>query len=198
MDDLTVDERKALLAIARQSIVATLNHRSYTPQSSSAVLETQCGVFVTLKNSKELRGCLGRFDAGGHPLYELVSIMAAESAVHDTRFNSVELDECSSIDIQISVLTPLEKVEEIGEIEIGKHGLQIKGKGSKGYYRSGTLLPQVATEQGWDVNAFLEATCVKAGLSPNDWETPDTEIFKYGAIVFGDLDFGPPPYEIDE
>lgn len=194
METLTLDDQRALLAIARNSIAAYLNDRDYDVRSTSDALETQCGVFVTLKKKGELRGCLGRFDSGGNPLYRLVSIMAVESASHDTRFVPVTRDESSWLDIQISVLTPLERVNDISEIEVGKHGLQIKGKSAMGFQRSGTLLPQVATEQGWNVTAFLKATCVKAGLDPDTWKDSKTQIFKYGAIVFGDLDFGPPPY----
>ncbi len=193
---LSQEDKRTLLSLARQSIYSTLNKESYEPKVDNPSLKEKCGVFVTLKNAGELRGCLGRFDPGDLTLDHLIPVMAAQSATHDIRFKPVKLDELENLDIQISVLTPLERVNHISEIEVGKHGLQINGRNSSGIMRSGTLLPQVATEQNWDVDAFLNATCVKAGLDAGCLEDPDTEIWKYSAVIFGDLDYGPPPYQI--
>jgi len=193
---LSLEDKKTLLSIARQSIVSTLNKGTNEPEVDNASLKKKCGVFVTLKNAGELRGCLGRFDPGDLTLDHLISVMASQSSTHDIRFKPVKLVELENLDIQISVLTPLERVNHISEIEIGQHGLQINGRNSQGVMRSGTLLPQVATEQNWDVTAFLNATCVKAGLDSSCLENSDTEIWKYSAVIFGDLDYGPPPYQI--
>ena len=193
--ELTVEDRKTLLRIARESVYHVLNKNHYEPEIENPHLKVKCGIFVTLKNGGQLRGCLGRFEAGDITLDHLTAVMAAQSASHDIRFHPVTLDELSSVDVQISVLTPCERVEDIGEIEIGKHGLQIQGRNSFGVMRSGTLLPQVATEQRWDVHAFLDATCAKAGLDADAWKDPQTVIWKYSAVVFGDLDFGSPPYD---
>ncbi len=193
---LSQEDKKTLLNIARQSIYSTLNKESYEPEVDNPSLKEKCGVFVTLKNTEELRGCLGRFDPGDLTLDHLISVMASQSATHDIRFKPIKLEELEQLDIQISVLTPLERVNHISEIEIGKHGLQINGRNSIGAMRSGTLLPQVATEQNWDVDAFLNATCVKAGLDTGCLNDADIEIWKYSAVIFGDLDYGSPPYQI--
>lgn len=193
---LNDDDRKTLLAIARSSIASVLHQKNYEPHSENSRFKASCGVFVTLKNEGQLRGCLGRFEAGDLRLDQITAVMAAQSATHDIRFKPVSLDELPSIDIQISVLTPREPVRDIHEITIGKHGLQIQGRNRFGVIRSGTLLPQVATEQGWDVEAFLDATCVKAGLDSDSWRDAHTDIWKYGALVFGDLDYGAAPYSM--
>ena len=192
----SAETRRELLGIARKSISARLTGKAYRPASNNPDLHLQRGIFVTLHNHGQLRGCLGRFDAGEEPLFQLTAELAVDSAQHDIRFHPVELNELPEIDIQISVLSPLVRVQAIQEIEVGKHGLQIKGRSSYGYTRSGTLLPQVASEHHWDLITFLESTCVKAGLAQSDWKKPDTEIYKYGAEVFGELDFQNPPYKI--
>ena len=186
---LQTDARKELLAIARKSIHARLLGKQFKAVSNNPELHRQRGMFVTLHDHGQLRGCLGRFDAGGEPLYQLAAELAVDSAQHDIRFHPVELSELEGIDIQISVLGPLVLVKDINEIEIGKHGLQIKGRSAYGFIRSGTLLPQVATEHNWDLKTFLESTCIKAGLDPEDWKKQDSEIYKYGAEVFGELDY---------
>ncbi|MGC9326210.1 MAG: AmmeMemoRadiSam system protein B [Candidatus Hinthialibacter sp.] len=193
--DLTHEDKRTLLAIARRSVYAVLRKESYEPYTDRPDLKIHTGAFVTLRNHGELRGCLGRFEAGDLPLEQLTAVLAAQSATHDIRFKPVALDEVPDIDIQISVLTPRRRVNDVREIEIGKHGLQIQGRSSFGIIRSGTLLPQVAVEQKWGVKEFLSATCVKAGLDADAWQDPHTEIWKYGALVFGDLDFNPPPYQ---
>lgn len=196
--DFTDEDKKELLAIARRCIADTLQGIDFTPHSESSHLRVERGVFVTLHNHGDLRGCLGRFEPGDMPLYQLVGVLAVESAQHDYRFSTVTLDELPDIDIQVSVLSPLMRVRNIEEIEIGKHGLQIRGRTRLGRMSSGTLLPQVATERNWDVQTFLESTCVKAGLSADTWKDESTEIYKYSAEIFGDLDFSNPPYTVGE
>ncbi len=190
-------ERRTLLRLARESIFDRLHGRSYEPSCDHPNLQKQRGVFVTLKNQASLRGCLGRFDPDSIPLYKLVAVMAYESAQHDIRFTPVTLEELPMVDIQISVLSPLAKVHDVDEIKIGYHGLQVQGLTPSGVRCSGTLLPQVATEQGWNVEEFLQHTCIKAGLDPEAWKDPSTEIYKYGAEIFGDLDYAQPPYTLD-
>jgi AmmeMemoRadiSam system protein B/AmmeMemoRadiSam system protein A len=185
---LSTSDRKELLALARQSIEKCVWNEPFTPHSDNPVLQAQCGMFVTIHNHGDLRGCLGRFDAGGLSLYDLAAVLAAESARNDMRFSPVHPEELPELDIQISVLTPLRQIRDINEIQIGSHGLQIRGRTMMGSLRSGTLLPQVATERNWDVPTFLKFTCQKAGLDSEAWKNPNTEIFIYGAIVFGELD----------
>lgn len=204
MDDYTADnerlftdeERRTLLRIARESIQAELSKSDYQPQSGMLKLKMEHGVFVTLKKHGQLRGCLGRFDPNGIPLENLVAIMAVESATHDYRFSPIQADELAEVDIQISVLTPLQRVNDVNEIIIGKHGLQVRGFTHTGIMRSGTLLPQVAKEHQWDVETFLKSTCQKAGLAPDAWKEKDTEIYIYSAEIFGDLDYGEPPFGV--
>jgi MEMO1 family protein len=192
------EDQRELLVLARDSIHAKLCGQAMNRQSSNPAFQIERGLFVTLHNNGELRGCLGRFEGGGLHVDQLVCDLAVQSAQYDSRFAPVTLEELPHIDIQISVLTPLQQVKDVREIIIGRHGLQIKGRTAGGRLASGTLLPQVASERNWDVNTFLESTCTKAGLPPHAWKEQDTQIYKYGAEIFGDLDFAPPPYETIE
>jgi AmmeMemoRadiSam system protein B/AmmeMemoRadiSam system protein A len=141
-------------------------------------LEEPRGAFVCLHKGSELRGCIGTVEPR-YPLAETIKKMAVEAAFGDPRFCSLATEELDAIDIEISVLTPLKRITDPGEIEIGKHGLLIR----KGY-RSGLLLPQVATEHSWDRTQFLQWTCTKAGLPRNAWQSPDIEIYAFSADVF--------------
>jgi AmmeMemoRadiSam system protein A len=136
--------------------------------------------FVTIKKKGDLRGCIGHIIAV-EPLWKTVQLMAIAASTEDPRFNPVTRDELSSLDLEISVLSPIVKVKDLTEIEVGKDGLII----SRGYYR-GLLLPQVATEYNWDRTTFLEQTCRKAGLPTNAYKDPETVIEKFTAIVFGE------------
>ena len=113
------------------------------------------------------------------PLHQTIRAMAVQAAFADPRFCALQPGELDEIHIEISVLTPLERIYDPAQIEVGKHGIYVR----KGYH-SGLLLPQVATEHGWDRGQFLEWTCRKAGLSTNAWKDPSTEIFIFSADVF--------------
>ncbi|MBI1388889.1 MAG: AmmeMemoRadiSam system protein B [bacterium] len=191
---LSEADQKELLSLARRGLEAEFNGSDDPSRSDRPALQREAGVFVTLKRHGELRGCLGRFDPEGIPLFELVPLMAVQSATHDHRFSPLRKEELAETDIQASVLSPLRLVEDVNEIQVGRDGLQIVARGPLGGRRAGTLLPQVATERGWSVYEFLEATCTKAGLSVDAWKQPGTEIYAYSAEVFGDLDFGAPPF----
>ncbi|MGI6456640.1 MAG: AmmeMemoRadiSam system protein A [bacterium] len=188
-DTISEEGKKTLLKIARESINAELQGLQYEPMCTDPELTIERGVFVTLKNQGELRGCLGRFEASGIPLYKLIAIISRETATHDMRFSPVTVEELPAIDIQISVLSPVKQILNIEEIQIGKHGLKIRGRNSFGMIRSGTLLPQVAVENQWDVYQFLSATCRKTGLDLDAWNDAQTEIFVYETLAFGDSDF---------
>lgn len=136
------------------------------------------GAFVCLHKGTELRGCIGVIEPRG-PLWEMVGQMAVESAFGDPRFCALTPDEMNEIDIEISVLTPLQRITDPDRIEVGKHGLYIR----KGH-RAGLLLPQVAVEHGWNRKEFLEWTCNKAGLAKKAWKDNDTEIHIFSADVF--------------
>jgi AmmeMemoRadiSam system protein B/AmmeMemoRadiSam system protein A len=144
----------------------------------SPILKENRGAFVTIQKRGQLRGCIGYIEGHG-PLYQTIEEMAEAAAFRDPRFNPVKEKELSELEIEISVLTPLKKVLDINEIEVGKHGIYIK----KGWF-SGLLLPQVATEYGWDRQTFLEHTCQKAGLPSSAWREKDTEIYIFSADIF--------------
>lgn len=176
---LTAAEKKRLHQIAKQSIEARL--RGDNPprlDKLTATLEEPRGAFVTLKKHGELRGCIGHI-VGSKPLAETVAEMAEAAAFLDRRFPAVTAGEFSELEIEISALTPLERVSDVGMIQVGTHGILMR-RGSA----SGVLLPQVAVEYGWDRTTFLEQTCRKAGLSKDVWKDRDTEIYIFSAEVF--------------
>ncbi len=176
---LTPAEREQLRGIARTAIEARLAGRAPGAcQVDSHHLRTPRGAFVTLKKGGALRGCIGHI-VGRLPLAETVRRMALAAAFQDPRFPPLTPAEIDGLEIEISVLTPLERVSDPGEIEVGTHGLLIRHGG-----RTGLLLPQVAAEQGWDRRRFLEGTCRKAGLPRDAWKAADAEIYRFSAQVF--------------
>ncbi len=178
---LSSEEREHLLKLARNAIVEELGlpGTNITPLSSE-VLDSRCGAFVTLKIDGRLRGCIGYIEAV-KPLKETVVEMAKAAAFRDPRFPSLGQEEIPSTTIEISVLSPLSRIEDSNIIEVGRHGLIVE----KGIYK-GLLLPQVAVEHGWDKETFLEHTCEKAGLPAYAWKEPDTQIYVFSAEVFGE------------
>jgi len=183
---LTDEEKKFLLKIARQTIETYAREGRKpelpSPDQVSENLRSKRGAFVTLHKKGMLRGCIGVFEGRG-PLYQTVSEMAIASGWEDPRFPPLDESELKDIEIEISVLSPLRPAKP-EEIEVGKHGIYI----TKGFYR-GVLLPQVATEYGWDRETFLAQTCIKAGLNPDAWKEPDTKIEIFSADVFSEKDF---------
>lgn len=177
---LTENERKLLLEIARKSLKEHFEGRKFVPGDLPESLQKERGAFVTLKKEGRLRGCIGYVRAI-KPLAQAVADLAVDSAVHDPRFPPLASSEIGDVDIQISAMTALEKIEDVNVIEVGKHGLYMK---SGGY--AGLLLPQVATEWGWDRDKFLAQTCLKAGLGPDAWKKAETEIYIFSAEVFGE------------
>jgi hypothetical protein len=182
--ELTPAERRELLAIARRAVEEQTSQGriSNIPSAKlTATLRTPCGAFVTLQKNGDLRGCIGRFDAN-EPLYSVVQQMAIAAATHDYRFEPVQKSELASLNVEISVLTPLRRISSPEEIEMGRHGIYIR-KGN----HSGTFLPQVAHETGWSRDEFL-GHCArdKAGLGWDGWK--DAELYVYEAIVFSEKD----------
>lgn len=176
-------QRQTLLQIARDAVKAAI---AGTPpakhQPDDPALHALCGCFVTLKNRDRLRGCIGQF-ISDRPLVELVAEMARASATGDPRFfaNRVTARELGELDIEISVLSPLERTQEPLSLRLGTHGIYIR----RGY-ASGCFLPQVATETGWTAEEFLSFCCAhKAGLPADAWRDPETEIYFFTAEVFG-------------
>ena len=180
---LTPEQRNQLLSIARRSIEAVLaGHRpDLGGVSLDPVLTRPSGAFVTLHEAGgELRGCIGSIQAVA-PLFQAVSSSAINAAFRDPRFFPVTPEELPALHIEISVMSPIETVTNVEEVEVGRDGL-IVSRGS----RAGLLLPQVASEHGWDRETFLRQTCVKAGLPPDAWRSPDCRIERFSAEVFAE------------
>ncbi len=179
---LSDTDRRGLLALARRTIERYLTEgRSAGADTGvlSPELKVPCGAFVTLYRGHELRGCIGRFGSS-EPLYEVVQEMAIAAATQDARFMPVQSSELNGLTIEISVLTPLQRIQSPAEFRPGRDGLYIR----KGV-RSGTFLPQVAQETGWSTEEFF-GHCAqdKAGIGWDGWK--DAELYTYEALVFGE------------
>lgn len=148
---------------------------------TDAKFDQWCGVFVTLKKHGELRGCIGLIK-GVEPLRQALPEMAVAAATHDPRFPPVKLAELKDIDIEISVLSPMEKVTSPDEIVVGRDGLLLQRGG-----HSGLLLPQVPVEWNWTLDEYLHNLCMKAGLPPGSHLLPDARLMKFSAEVFGEI-----------
>jgi len=179
---ITEDEKKQLFSIAKNSIQSKLTGKTAVEQDEKSVTENlrkPFGAFVTLKINGNLRGCIGRF-ISSEPLYKVVQESAISSAFEDPRFSPLTKEEYKKTDIEITVLGPMKKIADINEIVLGKHGIYIK----KGF-NAGTMLPQVAIENGWTVKEFLGYTSRdKAGLGWDGWK--DAEIYIYEGVVLED------------
>jgi AmmeMemoRadiSam system protein A len=180
---LADDEKRELLRIAR----ATLREHSFSgrippgkPHRES--LLAPAAVFVSLhtQGGGQLRGCIGTVDAE-KPLYRAIQEMAVAAATKDPRFAAVPADEVDDLEIEISVLGVERKVKSPSDIVIGRDGVRIDASG-----RRGLLLPQVASEAGWDAATLLAKTCAKAGLPEDAWKAGDAEVVAFGAQVFSD------------
>jgi AmmeMemoRadiSam system protein A len=176
-------QRKTLLTIARQSIESMLAGRraAVTESEADDVLRRPAGVFVTLRtHDGELRGCIGSI-VPREPLVRAVTSSAINAAFRDPRFHPVTAPEMTALELEISVMGPIERVYDVSDIVPGRDGLIISRGGN-----AGLLLPQVATEYGWDREMFLDQTCLKAGLPAGSWRRPETKIEKFSAEVFGE------------
>jgi len=175
-------QKTQLLKIARDTVEAVVcGWPAPKPQSDDPALNALCGCFVTLKNRGQLRGCIGQFTSE-KPLIQLVVDMAKASARSDPRFlgNPITPGELNRLEIEISVLSPLERTDDPLSLELGTHGIYIK----RGY-ASGCFLPQVAEETGWSKEEFLSYCCShKAGLPADAWQDPRTEVYLFTAEIF--------------
>uniref|UniRef100_A0A7V3ZU45 MEMO1 family protein ENU74_00625 n=1 Tax=candidate division WOR-3 bacterium TaxID=2052148 RepID=A0A7V3ZU45_UNCW3 len=179
--NLTEEEKKELLNIARKTLESYLKEGKIPDfKVTSSKLQEKYGVFVTLEKYGELRGCIGYIE-GFKPLYEGVIDNAINAALRDPRFPPVTYKELKEIKIEITILSPLKKIKDLNEIQVGKHGLFIK----KGIYQ-GLLLPQVAVEYHWDRETFLRHTCLKAGLPPESYKDKDTEIYIFEGLIISE------------
>jgi AmmeMemoRadiSam system protein B/AmmeMemoRadiSam system protein A len=180
---LNQGEEALLLGLARETLRLHILEGRRPPAGRGAtlppILSEQRGAFVTLHKRGRLRGCIGYIQAR-KPLWETVVDNTINAATGDPRFAPVSSAELAQLDIEISVLSPLEKLSGPDKVEVGRHGLYIvKG------FSSGLLLPQVPTEQGWDRETFLENLCLKAGLE-RDAYLRGAELYAFTAQVFGE------------
>ena len=178
---LTDKDKQLLKEIAYQSIKDSLDGKRRTSQSPHdpypSSLSMKCGAFVSLHKNGQLRGCIGHFGEDV-PLHEIVAEMARAAAFEDPRFIPLRREELDEIDIEISVLTPMRRIQSLDEFQLHRHGIYIR----KGY-RSGTFLPQVADEVNWTKEEFVgHCSRDKAGLGWDGWR--DAELYVYEAIVF--------------
>jgi len=171
--------RERILKLARRAVLAAASGNPPPEIPDEEVFRRSGGVFVTLTKRGALRGCIGHFIGTGS-LGRTIVDMASSAAVQDPRFPAVEPEEVEDLLIDVSLLSPMVPADAEDVIP-GTHGLYIKYG-----FRSGTLLPQVAAEAGWDRETFLASTCLKAGLPPDCWKDNAIELFTYTAEVFGE------------
>ena len=172
-------DRQLLLTLAREAIHAYVGAAPAHVASDSPVLTEPGGAFVTLQKDGELRGCIGHIEPN-EPLGKVVPRCAVAAASTDPRFPPITADELQRIDIEISLLGPLQQIHGPADIIVGRHGLVVE----QGWQR-GLLLPQVATEWNWDAETFLAHTCHKAGLPRDAWRH-GASIYRFEAEVFGE------------
>ncbi|MHA1130877.1 MAG: TIGR00296 family protein [Candidatus Helarchaeota archaeon] len=187
------EEGEFLVKLARKAVetIVRTGNKLKIPATTKEKLTQKSGVFVTLekvgRTEKQLRGCIGR-PYPDFPLVDATIDSAIDAAMHDPRFPAVTPEELEKIVVEVSILTPPEliKVNNVkdypNQVEVGKDGL-IVAHG----WQKGLLLPQVAVEWKWDSRKFLEQTCWKAGLTPDMWMDPKTEIYKFQAEIFHEL-----------
>ncbi len=187
MTPLTEDSKKSLLRMARAAIARAIGAPKPNASTSAAGAanadkanaDFRAGAFVTLHLNGELRGCIG-YPEDDVPLIDVVDRCAVSAAISDPRFPALALDEWNEVDIEISVLGPIERVSEIGEVVVGRHGLIVELG-----HRRGLLLPQVASVRNWSAAEFASQTAAKAGLPRNAWRT-GASLYKFEAEVFGE------------
>lgn len=178
--ELNIQEQKVALQIARQTLTAAFEKKDYQLQVSAyPIFQTKRGAFVTLRKHGQLRGCIGSFEPD-QSLAEVIKSMALAAAFHDSRFLPLQKDELKEVEIEISVLSPRQKIASPDIIEAGKHGVYLQ-RGTK----SGVYLPQVASEQGWDKETFLNSLCEeKTGLEKDCWRNGSADLYIFTAQIF--------------
>ena len=172
-------DRRLLLQLAREAIVAHVAAGGVPAATSPDVLSRSAGVFVTLHKQGGLRGCIGRVEVE-EPLGVVVPRCAIAACSTDPRFSPVSVAELPDLEVEISLLGSLEPIADSADFEIGRHGLLVE----LGWHR-GLLLPQVATEWHWDRNQFLTHTCHKAGLRADAWKE-SARLWRFEAEVFAE------------
>lgn len=178
------EEGKALLAFARTTLERAVRMGTFPLARDVAPEEDRRqGAFVTLWKNRELRGCIGHWEAD-LPRGQVVGAMTLKAAFNDPRFSPVREEELSAIEIEISLLTPFERVQSASELELGRHGVYLAKNG-----RAAIFLPEVAGEQGWSREQLMDHLCLKAGLANGDWRS-GAEIYRFETTVFREGDRG--------
>lgn len=181
MAQLSESGKEEALSLARWCLKKVIRGRNKPkPHLGDSLFTEKRGVFITLKSGGNLRGCIGTVE----PVFTIekgICEMAEGAATRDPRFPPITAEELDKISIEISILTPLEEISGPSEIEVGTHGLIVEFGQFKGL-----LLPQVAVEEKWDENQFLNYTCQKAGLPKDTWKAGNCKIFRFTATVFGE------------
>ena len=175
---LNKDQRQLLIDVAKEAIKSHLNGEYKLKSITDVALMATHGVFVTLHLENKLRGCMGHV-VSNTPLYHEVQVVSLKSAFEDPRFKPVGKEEVESIQIEISVISPFEKINSPNEVNIGVHGLVLQNGG-----RSGLFLPQVPIEQGWNLTTYVTELCRKAQCPISVLDEPKTELFRFTAEVF--------------
>ena len=172
-------DRRSLLKLARSAIESRVKAQTMPAPGTAEVFGQLAGAFVTIHKHGQLRGCIGHVEAD-EPLGRVVTRCAVAAASSDPRFTPVAPDELPHLHIELSVLGPLEPIERLADIEIGRHGLVVE----QGWNR-GLLLPQVAVEWKWDRETFAQETCRKAGLPSHAWDR-GAKMWRFEAEVFSE------------
>jgi uncharacterized protein len=183
MQLLTPDDGQMALRFARGAIENVVAKKPKPSQKLTPVFSGKRGVFVTLTKAGELRGCIG-LPYPVMPLGDAIAHAAAAAALEDPRFPPVRKEELDQITVEVTILTVPATLEgdpsaRPGKVQVGKHGLIVRGMGT-----SGLLLPQVATEYGWNAKTFLDHTCMKAGLPDHCWANPSVEVLTFEGQIF--------------
>jgi uncharacterized protein (TIGR00296 family) len=185
MELLTADEGKTALSYARSVLHKHIAGTSFQEPEWPAIFEKKRGVFVTLTKKGDLRGCIG-FPYAILPLKEAIHDAACSAATGDPRFPPVQAVELKDISVEVTILTEPEILDVPPQerekfVEIGRHGLIVKG-----YGRSGLLLPQVPVEWNWNSREFLDHTCIKAGLPAKTWLEDAVQVFTFEGQIFSE------------
>ncbi len=181
---LTAQDQQRLLRHARRAIAARLEGRTLEPLPSPGALDEPAAAFVTIRLDGRLRGCIGSVE-DDESLHEVVARCAGDAATRDPRFPPLPHADLPDVRLEISVLTPFRRVADPADTEVGRHGVMVE----QGPHRA-LLLPQVAPEWGWDRDAFLSQTCIKAGLPADAWRT-GAAVHTFEAQVFEEA----PPFD---
>ena len=180
MPFLSETDRRALLELARRAIIeGVLFQKPLETIPNFDIFGERRGAFVTVHVRGRLRGCIGIIEPAD-PLGEVIAHCAAGAALHDPRFAAVRAEELADLNIEISLLSPLELISP-DKVEIGRHGLLVWRDAHRGL-----LLPQVAVEHKLTREQFLDETCRKANLPPKSWQDPDTQIHGFTCEVFSE------------